>query len=316
MTASATAVATPKGPVPAPSCTIEQASAQSMPNAVAPASSGTGGPLGPPTLTLLSTPDPSHGRVAEMRALTFDVAALAETVTDIERVRIAAENRHRSWVQAGLGDEPVAKQAKAIVDDLAKVEHQATLAVQRAMRRHPLGPFVRGTVGLGEKQAARLVAATGDPYWNTLHDRHRTVSELWAYCGFHVLHPDHRVIEPQGRHVGVEPSQGSHPGQGANEAHGTGAGVAARRRKGQKANWSNEAKMRARLCAESCIKHAHSPYRATYDAGRAKYADRGLTPLHEHNRALRLVAKAILRDLWLEAKAWHEATPPQADPLA
>jgi len=26
-----------------------------------------------------------------------------------------------------------------------------------------------------------------------------------------------------------------------------------------------------------------------------------------HNRALRLVAKAVLRDIYLEAKAWHQA---------
>lgn len=364
----------------------------------------------------------SPGRVDEMRGHTFDVASLAETVTDIERARIAAENRHRSWVQSGAGGTAAEQQAAAIVEALAKVEHDATLALQRAVRRHPLGPFVKRTVGLGEKQGARLIAAIGDPWWNTLHDRPRTVSELWAYTGFHVLHPGQLGLAAQGGTAGVDPSRPSHtvsdplwcpagatplhpghsipdsqlglagvdpsrsshlpldsqetiagatplhPGQillGAQvthagvdpsahpdqttnvdhvspagvggsavtghpsdadphvavardgdlscsppsppitDAHARGAGVAARRRKGQKANWSNEAKMRARLCAESCIKQAHSPYRPVYDASRAADAGRGLTPLHEHNRALRKVAKALLKDLWREARDWH-----------
>jgi hypothetical protein len=94
--------------------------------------------------------------------------------------------------------------------------------------------------------------------------------------------------------------------------------------------------MRVYLIAEACIKfdgkpdkndrpRPLSPYRAVYDTGRAKYAGAvhpapcrrcgpsgspaaagtPLSPGHQHARALRLVMKAILRDLWAEARLLH-----------
>lgn len=70
------------------------------------------------------------------------------------------------------------------------------------------------------------------------------------------------------------------------------------------------------------MKQRHSPYRAVYDAGRSKYAACEITDLHKHNRALRLVAKAILRDLWIEARrvrasafAGSDLGPPAPDDL-
>jgi hypothetical protein len=381
MTTLATPRPVPIPPALVPLCENEQAMSQATPTVAAPALSALPDQASDVSMPMAGPP----GRVGEMRGHTFAVMSLAETVTDIERARIAAENRHRSWVQSGAAGTAAETQAAQIVEALRKVEHEATLSVQRAVRLHPLGPFVKRTVGLGEKQAARLIAAVGDPYWNTLHDRPRTVAELWAYCGFHVLHPGQAIGATQREAAGVDPSRPSqceadsqsgraganllhpghtpsgahvagdgvdpsaHPGQPRREAHGSSAGVgdsavtgqpelgarmdharggdpscsppsqcstdaqtgsagvAARRRKGQKANWSNEAKMRARLCAESCIKQAHSPYRPVYDASRAADAGKGLTPLHEHNRALRKVAKALLKDLWREARDWHTA---------
>src|SRR5690606_23278234 len=107
----------------------------------------------------------------------------------------------------------------------------------------------------------------------TLHNRPRTVSELWAYCGMHVI-----------------------DGEGA------------RRRKGQRANWSSEAKMRAYLIATSIIKQMPSPYRAVYDERRQVTAVSrpDWSDGHSHNDALRVVAKRLLRDLWVEAKRIHE----------
>jgi hypothetical protein len=109
-------------------------------------------------------------------------------------------------------------------------------------------------------------------------------------------------------------------------------GVAPRRARGQKANWSTRAKTRVFLIAESCIKQARSPYRPVYEAGREQYVDsihavdcvrcgpsgkpaKAGTPLsagHQHARAMRLVMKAILRDLWREAKRIHESTAEEA----
>ncbi|OKI16797.1 hypothetical protein A6A07_11065 [Streptomyces sp. CB03911] len=247
---------------------------------------------------------------------------LADALDDLERTRIANQNRLRQLTRTeadsdgeerGFGltlDMPQVAAVAGIVDALAKLEHDATLNLQRALRKHPLGPWVKTAVGVGEKQGARLIAAIGDPYWNTLHNRPRTVSELWAYCGLHVL-----------------PS-----------------GSAPARARGQRANWSATAKMRVYLIAESCVKkrgpacrdldgkHADgctcSPYRRTYDGGRLKYADAihvhdcrrcgpagkpapAGTPLsagHQHARAIRLAMKEVLKDLWLESKRLHEGT--------
>lgn len=289
------------------------------------------------------------------------LALLADVLDDLERTRIANENRLRQLTrdepdadgeERGFGltlDQPQVAALADVVTALGKLEHQSTLNLQRAVRKHPLGPWVKATVGVGEKQGARLLAAIGDPYWNTLHDRPRLVSELWAYCGLHVLPAAHSTSATHGSHGGggqTHPSQTSRdahsviagvtkqgdPGHRRSGDHTTLAGVAPTRARGQRANWSTTAKTRAYLVAESCIKQARSPYRAVYDDGRKKYADAvhatpcrrcgpsgkpadAGTPLsagHQHARAMRLVMKEILRDLWTESKRLHDGAEPPA----
>jgi hypothetical protein len=55
------------------------------------------------------------------------------------------------------------------------------------------------------------------------------------------------------------------------------------------------------------MKTRTSPYRAVYDRARASWADRDTTDLHRHQHALRLVAKAVLLDLFVEAKALDQS---------
>jgi hypothetical protein len=235
----------------------------------------------------------------------------ADILDDLESVRIANANRLRQLTDTSehghglsLHSQEV-KRLASLVATLEESEHQAVLNLQRAMRAHPLGAWVKQTRGVGEKQAARLLAAIRDPYWNDLHQRPRIVSELWAYCGLHVVH------------LG---------GQEASAPHVDGAaGVAPTRRRGQKANWNNQARQRVWLIAASCIKCADSPYRDVYDAERAKYADAvhaapcprcgpagkpaqpgsPLSAGHQHGRAMRRMCKEILRDLWREAARIH-----------
>jgi hypothetical protein len=184
----------------------------------------------------------------------------AEALDDIERLRIATDNRIRAMVDVhGLEGTPEHKQLVALSEVLHAQEHGIILTLRRAMRAHPLGLWVRETVGVGEKQAARLLAAIGDPA------ERPNVAKLWQYCG----HGD-----PARSHC----------------------------RRGQPVEHSPTAKMRTRLIAESCIKQAHSPYRAVYDQARAAWAARETTDLHKHNHALRLVGKAVLRDLWIGAR--------------
>lgn len=221
----------------------------------------------------------------------------ADVLDDIERTRIANENRVRSLEQAGLGETPQAVSLAEIVATFKQVEHAAVLSLRRSMRLHPLGPWIRNTPGVGEKQGGRLLAAIGDPYWNSLHNRPRTVSELWAYCGLHVVPAT----------TGRDSDAGGDPGHCIRDAQVSIAGVAARRRRGQPANWSHDGKVRAYLIAVSCVRWRDSPYRGLYDQRRAHtiITHSDWTPGHSHNDALRIVAKAVLRDLWREAKRLH-----------
>ena len=261
----------------------------------------------------------------------------ADVVDDLESVRIANENRYRTLTAQdehghGLDDaHPDVARLRAIVDALAGAEHQAILNLQRAMRQHPLGAWVKAQPGVGEKQAARLLAVIRDPYWNDLHNRPRTVSELWAYCGFHVLPGRHRNsgAQPE-RASGSNVHPGNHEGPDAHQP--CVAGVAPKRQRGQRSNWNEDARKRAWLIAASCVKQpANTPWRHVYDTTRTKYADathttecvrcgpKGKpaqpgTPLsagHQHARALRAVAKGILKDLWLAAKEIHEQEQPK-----
>jgi hypothetical protein len=189
--------------------------------------------------------------------------------------------------------------------------------MQKHMRKSLWGPWLKSALGVGEKQLARLLAEIGDPYWNNADDRSRTVSALWAYCGMHVV---------------------PHEAGGADV-------VAPARRRGAQHNWSEQARKRIYLIAESCLKQLKkscvankdlgyavhvdncecSKYRRIYDATRQRYASAvhqveckrcgpsgkpaepgsSLSDGHKHGRAIRAMGKAVLVDLWLEARQQH-----------
>lgn len=228
---------------------------------------------------------------------------LASLLDDIEGVRKSSANRVRilttrepddDGVMRGFGldsSHPSVMVLEALTGQLDALEHGTILALNRAMRAHPLAPYQKQAKGVGEKQLARLLAATGDPYLRSLPDGStvpRTVSQLWAYCGLHTL--------PTGRMT--------------TDTHLLCAGgerEAAKRRKGQQANWSTDAKTRAYLIATSCIKQT-GEYRDLYDERRAHTAvsHPDWTPGHSHNDALRIVSKRVLRDLWRAARDYHQ----------
>lgn len=269
------------------------------------------------------------------------LALAADVLDDTEANRKANENRLRQLTRTatdadgeerGFGmDEsvPIVAQLAALVQmmkcdskavlDLGRTkpkkergkpccfEHAAEKNLTDMLRQHPLGPWIKAQKGVGDKQAARLLAVIGDPYWNDLHDRPRTVSELWAYCGLHVL-------------------AGGDPGQGLCDTPKVHAGVAARRQKGQRANWSTVAKTRAWLVIESCMKQLDatcktdtgiadhiegcgcSAYRVVIDERRTHTATThpDWTPKHSQLDGMRVASKELLKDLWREAKRIHE----------
>jgi hypothetical protein len=270
----------------------------------------------------------------------FSLFLSAAQLDNIESLRIAVQNRHEVATRSEPDSDgqmrgfaldpadPAVVASGVLLDTLKATEHQATLTLRRQMRRHPIEPWRKVRVGVGEKQLARLLAAVGDPYINASTGQPRTVSALWAYCGLHTLPaPGQKFADTQVLRTGSG-AQFPDGGQDGRGAQSTLAAVrtAARRQRGQQANWSSTAKMRAYLIAESCIKKSASPYRAVYDQGRVKYAEAvhaapcpqcgpagkpapvgsSLRLGHQHARALRLVSKTILRDLWREARRLHE----------
>ena len=276
----------------------------------------------------------------------------ADVLDDLESVRTANENRLRALTDTSdLGhgltlDNPDVARLAALVDALKASEHQAVLNLQRSMRKHPLWEWAEPIKGLGQKQFARLLAVVGDPYWNDLHQRPRTVSELWAYCGYHVITSgSHLVCDTQGppaagstspahRRSDTHPSGGGgsacHTDQSGDDTQTRTVGVAPKRQRGHKSNWNEDARKRCYLIAESCMKQRGSIYRDVYDTTRAKYADAVHTsectrcgpkgkpaqvgsPLslgHQHARGLRAVAKQFLKDLWIESKRLHQKAHP------
>lgn len=230
------------------------------------------------------------------------LAFAADVLDDLEKTRNANANRLRILTRdeadsdgehRGFGlteDHPDVAQMAAIVGSLDGLVKEATRSLERRVRKHPLGPWIKAQRGVGDKTAGRLLAAIGDPYWNTLHDRPRTVSELWAFAGLH-----------------------------------TNGESAARRQKGVRANWSTVAKTRSWLVIEACMKQIDptckrddaigvheggcgcSPYRIVIDDRRRRTREThpDWTPGHSLNDAMRIASKELLKDLWIQARDLH-----------
>lgn len=242
------------------------------------------------------------------------LANAAKVVDELEMIRISNENRLRQMTRAttdsdgeerGLGfplDHPSVIAMTSIVEGMGKLEVQSIKELERLMKAHPLGPWVKAQTGIGFKQAARLLGAIGDPYIRPAYELEdgtafqeapRTVGQLWAYCGYSVI-----------------------------------GGESQRRRTGQQANWSDDARKRAWLISASCVKQKPGTrWRDLYEASRAKYTDvvhlvpcvrcgpakkpaqvgSPLSPGHQHARALRIMSKTLLKELWIESKRLHES---------
>jgi hypothetical protein len=228
---------------------------------------------------------------------TADIGLFAESLDDIESVRKAAENRHRALItpaaENGYGlspENPIVDAQFKFIEQLYTVEKQMIKNLEKAVKAHPLGPWIESQKGVGFKQAGRLLARVNDPFWNGRDGRPRTVSELWAYCGMDVRD-----------------------------------GEAPRHKKGQQGNWNDVARMRLWNITNSCLKNGEH-YRDVYDETRKHYAEAlhkqvcvrcgpsgkpaqpgsPLSDGHKHARGLRKMGKEILKDLWCESKRLHE----------
>jgi hypothetical protein len=216
----------------------------------------------------------------------------AEMLEDQMQERIRQGNRVE---RAGVDPTPYMAQ----LDVLARVEKD----VGRAMRlcyRDVVDPEIvswqKTTKGIGDHLLARLLGVIGHPRHTVVHRwegtgkertlvelgaMERSVSQLWSYCG-----------------VG-DPSRRRRSGMTAEDGAALG---------------NPRAKMLIHLIADHCQMCRTSPYRDLYEQARVRYAGRvhvdvcpqchakagdPWRPGHQHAAALRLVAKTILKDLWI-----------------
>lgn len=98
---------------------------------------------------------------------------LGGLLDDLEGARIANGNRIGA-MEREFGD---AFGLDAIQGHLRATEHQAELELARLWRRHPLAPWAKDYLGVGEKSIARLIAIVGDPA------ERPNPGKLFAYCG-------------------------------------------------------------------------------------------------------------------------------------
>lgn len=250
------------------------------------------------------------------------MSIMARQVDDLEAMREAINSRVRQLTndkvdkdekQRGLGipvDAPQVAQLIEQADAIHALEQAAVKQLEFHLRKSMWGPWQKQAVGVGEKQLARLLGTLIDPAWNSREGRYRTVDELFVYCGYSSV-----------------PASGHEIDRTQSTVTAGGPRVAPHHRKGVQSNWSPEARMRTYLISVSCMKcRVGSKYRDIYLAGRVKYADavhaapcqqcagKGQPPHpvgsqlrdgHANARALRLVAKAVLKDLWRESRRLH-----------
>jgi len=216
------------------------------------------------------------------RTLLALIRHMGRTLEDIEKLRIQHDHRRGAFQR----EHQIVLPPDSVLDALAVAERGAILELKRLWRQHRLAPWAKEQIGVGEKQIARLIAEIGSPH--LLPDgTERTVSQLWAYCGF-------------------DPNRKRRKGMNQAEALACG---------------NPHAKTRAVLIAQKCVmfngapdkngqSRARSPFRDVYDARRAATADREWTDGHKHNDALRIVAKQFLKELWIASRQRpHEAHP-------
>src|SRR5690606_697357 len=145
----------------------------------------------------------NHVHVADGREVFPPILyTFASAVHDVELQKNSLRNRLRilttpldkadeDGICRGVAvdqDHPEVETLRALHEMMEKVNDQATKNLENAFKRYSsLWPYVEATPGLGPKTVARLLGAIKDPYINLATGQPRTVAQLWAYAGLHVI---------------------------------------------------------------------------------------------------------------------------------
>lgn len=120
---------------------------------------------------------------------------LASSVSDMEGLRIATDNRLRALttkdadedgVIRGLGlpdDDPNVKRMIDVSDSVKETESKAIKALEKAVKDYPLYDWLTLQKGVGAKTFGRLIGVIGDPFYHYRDNRVRVFGELVSYCG-------------------------------------------------------------------------------------------------------------------------------------
>jgi hypothetical protein len=234
---------------------------------------------------------------------------LVATFTDLQRARIRIQNRKTAYEDRNT---LVVGGTDLVLQGIYTLEQDADADLVRSYLRTvdpKLIAWQQGTPGIGEHQMALLLGLVGDPLMaypkkvvkveegkrkretgrrvnNTVPDGEpyiRSVASLRAYCGFGAPLRRRRASDDQ-------------PGMTGDEA---------------KALGNTRAKVVVWNMTKSVIMHRNPKYRLIYDeAKEAKQnASEPWRPAHIDAHAYRLVAKAIIKDIWVAAGGEPEPPP-------
>jgi transposase len=203
--------------------------------------------------------DPQPKDFADERTLLALIRHMGRTLDGLEQLRIQHQLRRGAFER----EHGIELPPDSVADVLDAAEHAARLDIVRLWRKHPLAAWAKSYRGVGEILISRLIAEIGDPA------ERRTVSQLWAYCGY-------------------DPTRRRRRGMSQEDAAACG---------------NLHAKKRCWLIAMSMLRTGNRDYYDTRREQTMKRADWTLG--HKHNDALRVQAKLFLRDLWVAARASH-----------
>lgn len=191
-------------------------------------------------------------------------------------VTAALAGRPQKVEDAAIG-EALAFDLSVIADGLkpfADARHGIELAMERIARKLPVHEWQKGIVGFGERALAVIIGEAGNL------SGYPKKGHLWKRLG---------LAPFEGKALSTWRREG-----GLTAEDWTEAGYSPRRR----------AEIYA-LVSEPLFKHQtarQGPYRAVYDRRRALTAltHPDWTPIHSHMDGLRIMTKALIRDLWRE----------------
>ncbi|HWJ39583.1 MAG TPA: hypothetical protein VNT29_00550 [Candidatus Limnocylindrales bacterium] len=209
------------------------------------------------------------------------LAHYGRMLLDLQKIRVGIDLRIQAANRDGFSGEWLKPLDKAL-DEVTSIEEGIDRHLERLAKDHPAAAWIKETRGVSLRMIGRVLSIVGSL------DRFPNVAKLWSYLGLAVVN-----------------------------------GRAPRRERGKKLRFAPEGPMMAYRISSSIVKTG-GPYRVMYDRKRAEYDARPkLGPsacpfghehrdkegklrqcgdAHPHQAAMRYIAKAVLKDLWIHGR--------------